>query len=470
MKRYSLRTMIVVRFALIVLVVVSLISIASNILISTQFEKYVGEQQSQKAEEMVYNLAPQYDCASKEWNLDYIHGFGMYALSEGYIIKVYDVDENTLWDAQNHDMTLCAQMMETISLRMQEKRPDLNSELVTRRFELKQGDMVIGFLDVSYYSPYYLNENDFQFIEALNRILAMVGSISLLGAVILGLIFANNFAKPISKTVEIAERISDGDYSIRFREGVRTKELLALSRAVNQMAESLEKQENLRKRLTTDIAHELRTPLANVSSYLEAIMEGVWEPTPERLQHCYDELERISKLVSDLERLKQVENENLQLHKTEEDLLELAQAIGRSFKKQVENKKLRCDISGEQAIVPVDRFRMQQVITNLVSNAVNYSNENGSIHILVENRENCGMIRVTDEGIGIAEEDLKMIFERFYRVDKSRSRQTGGSGIGLTIAKAIVQAHGGKILAESEVGKGSSFTVILPKSGFSNEI
>lgn len=463
MKHYSLRTMIAVRFALIVLAVIFLISIASNILINMQFEKYVEEQQGKKAEEMALNLSHQYDNASGEWNLDYIHGLGMYALNEGYIIKLYDVNEDILWDAQNHDMTLCSQMMDTISLRMQENRPELNGDFVTHRFDLKQGDTVIGFLDVSYYSPYSLNENDFRFIEALNRILAVVGIVSLTGTVIMGLIFANNLTKPISKTVEITKQISDGDYSIRFQEGVRAKELLELSRAVNQMAESLEEQENLRKRLTSDVAHELRTPLANVSSYLEAIMEGVWEPTPERLQNCYNELERISKLVSDLERLKQVENENLKLHKTDEDLLELAQTIVKSFEKQMADKKLHCTVSGEHSVVSVDLGRMQQVLTNLVSNAVKYSNENGNIQIVVENKEYVGIIQVKDEGIGIAKEDLKKIFERFYRTDKSRNRQNGGAGIGLTIAKAIVQAHGGKIFAESEACKGSSFVVVLPR-------
>ncbi|MBQ7841400.1 MAG: ATP-binding protein [Lachnospiraceae bacterium] len=463
MKHYSLRTMIAVRFALIVLAVIFLISIASNVLISMQFEKYVGEQQNKKAEEMALNLSHQYNNASGEWNLDYIHGIGMYALNEGYIIKLYDKNEGILWDAQNHDMTLCSQLMESITIRMQEKRPELDGDFVTHRFDLKQGKNVIGFLDVSYYSPYYLNENDFQFIEALNRILVVVGIVCLLGAVGMGMILANDIAKPIEKTVEITEMISVGDYSIRFGEDVRSRELSGLSRAVNQMAESLEEQENLRKRLTSDVAHELRTPLANVSSYLEAIIEGVWEPTPKRLKCCYDELERISKLVSDLERLKQVENENLKLYKTDEDLLKLVSSVVSNFAKQMEDRKLQCSVSGEHTVISVDAGRMQQVITNLVSNAVKYSDENGTIRITVENRENAAIIGIEDEGIGIDKEDLKLIFERFYRADKSRSRQTGGAGIGLTIANAIVKAHGGKISAESEVGHGSSFVVTLPK-------
>lgn len=464
MKHYSLRTMIAVRFALIVLAVVFLISIAANILIGRQFEKYVGEQQRKTAEELAQNISYQYDGASGEWNIDYIHGLGMYALNEGYIIKLYDDNGETVWDAEHHDMTLCARMMDTISVRMQEKRSDIQGEFVSHRVVLKQEDKEIGFLDISYYSPYYLTENDFQFMEALNRILIAVGIVSLLGAVIMGLILANSITKPIARTVKITKQISDGDYNIRFRDDVRTRELSGLVCAVNQMAESLEKQENMRKRLTSDVAHELRTPIANISSYLEAIIEGVWEPTPERLQNCYDELDRISKLVSDLERLRQVEYENLILHKTDVDLLELTQTVIRNFENRLVQKNLCCTVNGSSAVVSVDSDRMQQVVTNLVSNAVKYSNENGNIRVLIEDKKDFAAIRVEDDGIGIAEEDLNLIFERFYRTDKSRNRKTGGAGIGLTIAKTIVQAHGGSILVESKVGYGSRFTVVLPKT------
>lgn len=121
-------------------------------------------------------------------------------------------------------------------------------------------------------------------------------------------------------------------------------------------------------------------------------------------------------------------------------------------------------VTGETAIVPIDRNRMQQVITNLVSNAIKYSNDGGTVRVVIEDTDDSGMIHVEDSGIGIPQEDLKRIFERFYRTDKSRNRKTGGAGVGLAIAKTIVQAHKRKISAESEEGKGSRFTVVLPKT------
>lgn len=463
MKHRSLRTVIAVRFAFLVLTVIFLISIASNVLINRQFEKYIEEQQSIQAEELAQNLSYQYDSAAGEWNLDYIHGLGMYALDEGYITRLYDADEHILWDAEHHDMTLCHQMMDTITLRMKESRPDLEGHFVTRRFDLTQSGRTVGFLDVSYYTPYYLSENDFQFLAVLNRILVSVGIFSLPGAVLMGILLAGSITRPIQKTVDITKQISEGDYHIRFQDGVKPKEFLELARAVNQMAESLEAQETLQKRLTSDVAHELRTPLTNVSSYLETMMEGIWEPTHDRLKNCYDEIQRISRLVSDLERLRQTESENLKLQKTSVDLFSLARSVCSGFEAELAAKCLSCSVEGASAVVPADWERLYQVLSNLLSNAVKYSPEGGFILITVSDGTDAGTVSIRDNGPGIPKEDLPFLFERFYRVDKSRSRRTGGSGIGLTIARSIVQAHGGKITAESEKGKGSRFTVTLPK-------
>lgn len=171
----------------------------------------------------------------------------------------------------------------------------------------------------------------------------------------------------------------------------------------------------------------------------------------------------MTKLVSDLEKLRQAENENLKLQKTEVDLLELAETVVKGFETQLAEKNLRCTVTGTRTGVFVDRDRIQQVITNLISNAVKYSNENGTIRVVLKKESGDGIIQVEDEGIGIAQEDQKYIFERFYRTDQSRNRKTGGAGIGLAITKSIVQAHGGTITVESEVGHGSRFTVRLPE-------
>ncbi len=460
-QKRRLSTQLSAGIALLVLTTIFIISLAANLCINYQFEKYMEAQQKNRSKDIAEGLSRQYDADADEWNLDYIHGYGMYALNEGYILKVYDKNHNMVWDAENHDMTLCHQVMENIRLRMEENRPQLEGDFVTCRYDLEQSGERIGYAEVSYYSPYYMDEDDFHFLESLNQILFVIGILSIAGAVAAGMFLARRITKPITKTMELTREISEGNYTMRFESDIRTKELQDLTQSINHMANALEEQETLRKRLTTDVAHELRTPLTNVSTHLEMMIEGVWEPTPERLQNCYDEIGRITGLVSDLERLRQIESENLELKKEPVNLFSLAQEVCALFEAELGEKHLSCQVEGEAVLVDGDKQRLQQVVVNLLSNAVKFTGVGGRIHILVRNREEGAALVIEDNGIGIPKEDLPLIFERFYRTDYSRSRKSGGAGIGLTIAKAIAQAHGGSLTVESEEGKGSRFTLLL---------
>ena len=462
MKR-KISTQLAAGFAFIVLITVAVISVTANGLISRQFEQYVAQQRKMSSEQLAQSLSFQYHAEDGTWNVDYIHGLGMYALKDGYLIRLSDAEGQVIWDAENHDMTLCHQIMQDIRTQMSQRRPDLDGNFTTYRYDLKQNDEVIGYLDVSYYSPYYLNESDFRFLDSLNRILLVVGICAAAAAAAAGAVLAKSLSVPLLKVTEITRKISDGDYGARLEtENGQTQEIAALSGAVNHMAESLERQETLRRRLTSDVAHELRTPVANVSLNLEMMLDEVWEPTKDRLQSCYEELGRISGIISDLEKLRQMEAENMNLELEPVNLLELAQAVETAFEPDLKKKKLTCEVSGEAAAVMGDQRRLHQVIFNLVSNAVKYSTEGGSIQIRVKQEKHKAVLIVEDQGIGMAEEELPLIFERFYRTDLSRSRKTGGAGIGLAIVKAIVQAHQGTVTVTSKVGCGSRFTVTLP--------
>ena len=441
----------------------AVISVTANGLISHQFEQYVAQQRKMSSEQLAQSLSFQYHAEDGTWNVDYIHGLGMYALKDGYLIRLSDAEGQVIWDAENHDMTLCHQIMQDIRTQMSQRRPDLDGNFTTYRYDLKQNDEGIGYLDVSYYSPYYLNESDFRFLDSLNRILLVVGICAAVAAAAAGAVLAKSLSVPLLKVTEITRKISDGDYGARLEnENGQTQEIAALSGAVNHMAERLERQETLRRRLTSDVAHELRTPVANVSLNLEMMLDEVWEPTKDRLQSCYEELGRISGIISDLEKLRQMEAENMNLELEPVNLLELAQAVETAFEPDLKKKKLTCEVSGEAAAVMGDQRRLHQVIFNLVSNAVKYSTEGGSIQIRVKQEKHKAVLIVEDQGIGMAEEELPLIFERFYRTDLSRSRKTGGAGIGLAIVKAIVQAHQGTVTVTSKVGCGSRFTVTLP--------
>jgi signal transduction histidine kinase len=301
-----------------------------------------------------------------------------------------------------------------------------------------------------------------------------VAAFSVIFSVAMSFILARQISHPIVKAVSVTEQIAAGDYDIRFESTTKTTELHDLVEAVNHLADTLSKQEILRKQLTADVAHELRTPLTTLGTHLEAMTEGVWEPTPERLNSCHEEILRLGKMVSDLERLERTEADNLRLDKTETDLLALAHSVTDNFAGELSKKNLQLDLKGEAAIVPIDKDRITGVLGNLISNAVKYTPNGGSIRITVEDKDEAGILTIEDTGIGISAEDLPYIFERFYRADKSRTRSaaadtagtadtTGGAGIGLAIVKSVISAHDGEVTVQSEPGQGSRFTIRLPK-------
>ena len=462
MKKMRLKTTLSLIFALMVAITVLLVSVFSGIFINRQFEEYVRQTQQQEAADLAESIGSNYDEELGSFNIDYVHGMGMYALREGFILRLFDSNKNILWDAENHDMEQCHEVMDNIMHRMHEKMPELKGEFVTYSYDLKSGDELNGILEISYYTPYYLNENEFQFIRALNAILGLVGLVSIVIAAFLGVLIARRITDPISGVISATKKISEGDYSVRVDTNLKELETYELADSINTMAGVLKEQEYLRKQLTADIAHELRTPVTNISSYMEMMIDDVMEPTPERLQSCYDELSRLSGIIADLERLENAESDEIVLEKEKVDLYELSESIFNGFRTKFDEKKITSVIVGNRVNVFADRGRIGQVVANLISNAVKYTDEKGSITVSVDRDDDKAVLAIEDTGIGISEEDRMRVFERFYRTDKSRTRKTGGAGIGLSISKAIVTAHGGTICCESEPGVGSRFIVTLP--------
>lgn len=466
MRRMHLKTTLSLAFASIAALTVLLVSIFAGLFINRQFEEYVKKTQAEEAADLAESIGSNFDEGSGGFNIDYVHGMGMYALREGFIIRLYDADMNPLWDAENHDMELCHEVMDSIIDRMNEKMPQVNGDFVTYSYELKTGDKLNGVLEISYFTPYYLNENEFRFIRALNMILPVVGIVSIAAAAFLGILIARRITNPISGVISATKKISEGDYSVNVSTDYKLQETYELADAINMMAATLKEQEYLRKRMTADIAHELRTPVTNISSYMEVMIDDVMEPTTERLQSCYDELSRLSNLITDLQRLESAESDSIVKEKEDVDLYDLAGAILKGFTTQFAEKNIETELIGEEAYILADRGRIGQVVANLLSNAVKYTNDNGRITVMVKKDPEKGraVLTVEDTGIGISNEDRSRIFERFYRTDTSRTRKTGGAGIGLSISKAIVEAHNGTIICESEEGVGSRFIVSLPLS------
>jgi signal transduction histidine kinase len=239
-----------------------------------------------------------------------------------------------------------------------------------------------------------------------------------------------------------------------------------LAQAFNSMAGDLERTERLRQNMIADAAHELRTPLSNIRGYLEAIRDGIKRPDTDTIRSIDEEATLLSRLVDDLQALSLAEAGELKLNRQAEDIIKLIkQAVAaRQTQAVAKGVSIPTEVSQKLPSVNVDSHRIGQVLHNLLENAIAHTAKSGSIVVAAQKQDNWVKISVTDTGEGIPAEDLPSVFERFYRVDKSRTRATGGSGLGLTIAKRLVEVHGGKIEAQSELGKGSCFSFTLPVS------
>ena len=464
MKSKSLRSKLSLTYAMLALLLVGVISLLINYFFRIRFNDYVIAQQKQNNQNIVNLVNRQYDASTEKWNVGAVENIGMEALEQGIILKVKDLSGSTVWDATVHNNGLCVQMLRRMEQYTQSHNPYLKGGYVQNRYDLTENFKKIGEADIGYYGPYYYTSNDVTFLNGVNAILVIVGIVSLAVALLLGAVMSGRISGPISKAVRAASEISKGNFRQRIKEKSTTSEINQLTATVNDLAESLEKQQKLRKTMAADVSHELRTPLANLQSSLEAMIDGVWEPSGERLESCHEEILRLNRLVGDIENLERAEAENAVLNLTEFDVTELARRIAHNFEPDFYKKEVKLNLTGDAAVIRADRDKISQVITNLLSNALKYTPEEGRVDIGVKSAESTVTLSVGDNGAGIPPEDLPNIFERFYRADKSRNRRTGGSGLGLSITKAIVDAHKGKIDVTSEPGKGTMVTVSIPIS------
>lgn len=199
-----------------------------------------------------------------------------------------------------------------------------------------------------------------------------------------------------------------------------------------------------------------------MQAQLEAIMDGLWEPSQERLKSIYDELQRLNRLTVSIEDLSRCEGSKLRLNKSEVDLETVITTILTNFEKQLLDKDINLQVDIKHINIMIDKDKISQVIINIISNAIKYTSDKGEIFVRCFTKSDNVYISIKDSGIGISDEDKDYIFERFYRTDKSRARETGGVGIGLTISREIVKAHGGSINVYSKLDEGSNFVIKLP--------
>lgn len=417
-----------------------------NLVMNYSFNIYQDKVQKAEVQQIVDELMAAYDESRSGWDSGIWMLISHQAAVSDSIVRIYDKNHRLLWDTSQ--MGMHGQMNAGTALPI----------ILTK---IERDAQLLGTLE---YQP--INESSQslsqQFLRLFNTLLGAALIVVMIGTYLFSRYTAKSISQPLLQIKAAASRMREGDLSSRIEVTDHGTEIEEVGLALNHLAEGLEKQDKLRKMLTADVAHELRTPLATIQSHLEAFQDGIWEPTPDKLEVCHDQVLRVVQLIHDLENLAAVENPMVHLKKERVSLNEIVRQSLNTVSSQYAQNALTVNlVSNYEVWITGDRSRLVQVFDNLLSNAFKYT-PSGNVYIEITKEKAEGLVTITDSGLGIAEAELPYIFERFYRGDKSRNRKTGGAGIGLAVVKAIIDAHSGSIQVQSEVNTGTTVRVSLP--------
>ncbi|NMM61765.1 HAMP domain-containing histidine kinase [Clostridium sp. P21] len=460
MKKLSIGFLLAVVGAILISVFIS------NYMVGKKFNNYLLDEQKDKVNKIVATAQDLYDdkAGFSSFNKDELL---RYAVLEELYIQVKDTNGTVVFDSGNSHLqhkNMMESMMGNMMKGDMHKYSHMNlGEYKEETYPLIKNKKNIGRIVVGYFGTSYLNQGAITFKMTLNHSFILSGFIALIFGFGVSFILAKQLTKPLVRITKTANEMRKGNLAVRSQVKSETREIQELSASINYLAETLQNQEMLRKRMTSDMAHEIRTPLTTLKTHVEALLDGIWEPTEERFQVFYDEIERLINLVNKLQNLAKLEQVDLKLNSTKFNLSEeLKKSISSFEPLYLKNNYIIEAKIYKEIWVYMDRDKLKQIMHNLLSNSYKYLKSSGKV--VVELKEEEGIcIKVKDNGIGIPEKDLPYIFERFYRTDLSRTKNTGGSGIGLTITKSLVECHNGKISVESKEKEGSTFVVWFPK-------
>jgi two-component system sensor histidine kinase BaeS len=434
-------------------------------LLESHFADYVRERQESELEEYSTDLENLYQQnGTWEENSQAIQRVGRNALQQAVIVRIYDEEGQLLWQPSPSEEEDAKNKVQDHLLHMEQMVGGMESDYVQSRSPLYDGTEEIGMMEIQSVGPYAYTEHDALFISDMESKLVLVAFFSLLIPLFFALLVAKKLSSPIVTINDFTKEIAKGRYSSLSLEETGIREIDDLLVSVNDLSLQLQHQQKIRNRLSSDIAHEIRTPLTTLKGNIEAMIDGVWEISEERLYRCYEEVSRITRLIGEIDRINELESQESQLQKTTFDLTELAQQIVDNFQPMLVENKLNCSVSGDRVFISADRDKIHQVLTNLLANAIKFTPSGGRIDLYVSQSKGTTSFRIIDNGQGIPPDEVGQIFERFYMAEPSRNSKLGGQGIGLSIVKGIVNAHQGTISVDSIYGKGTTFTINLPKA------
>ncbi|GFZ33879.1 two-component sensor histidine kinase [Clostridium zeae] len=452
----SIRRKLSIMFFICSLAAILLITAFVNLTITKKFDDYMVDTQNKRYERIVSYFQEIYKREGK-WSKD--SGIEMMheAYMGSYCLTLLDSNEKTIWGMDANDIKN--------NLHFNTMKVKDTGVYTSKRFPIEVDNKKVGYVDIGQYSSVLLSEEDVNFKSSINKSIIASGLITLIIVIIISLYFSKQFSRPIKEVSTMSVSLSKGNFDTKSVTRSNIKELENLRTSVNILAGKLKQQDMLRKRLVSDISHEIRTPLNILQNNLEAMIDGIFPVTDDRLKDLNDEVIRFGKLLNNLELLKQFESESIKANFETVDINQILKSICEDFYMEAQNQGVHIDYSvqkNQQYYITGDKDKLRQVFINIISNSIKFSENNGNISINMYPKDQKIIVEIKDNGIGIKEEDLPFIFERLYRGDKSRN-EIKGNGIGLTIVKNILDLHLADIEVESKEEKGTKFTVYFDR-------
>lgn len=455
MKSFSIRTKFILAFIAVGLLAIALVGLFTSFVSNQQFESLVQDRMITELSNTIVN---------------YYETYGTLLGIEKYLSKHTSEIFSDNQKPVRIDIIL-ALPDERVLLGSESYLPGslLTGAALRNATEIISNNETIAYLLIED-PPFLPNPEEQRYIDRTNRALLYASLIAIALAVALGLIFTQTLLKPLSNLNDAMDKMKQGD----LEQVVPSKskdELGEVIEGFNQMSSALAASNARRDQMTADIAHELRSPLTVINGYLEAIQDGSLEASPARLGIIQQEVNQLNRLVTDLRTLALADSGQLEITKAEIDLETLFQHLLNAHILQTQSKEIKLLFTQSPMLKRIfaDEGRILQILSNLINNAIRHTNEGGAITVSGEAGNDSAVISVTDSGKGIPEKEIDFVFDRFYRVDPSRQSASGESGLGLSIVKAIVEAHDGLVSVESEVGKGTTFSFTLPSGPTSQE-
>lgn len=431
-----------------------LTALAVNLAVSGLLQGYFQQRQSAQREDVLSALAASYR-AHGTWDQADLDAVGVSVAMSGGTLSVEDASGRVVWQSSASEtggmqgmMQSGGGMMGQAALGPEERLPVIvNGDRV--------GTAILRLPQAGLAAP------DSSFRDAVNRTLLLTGAFVAALAVLIGVLLARRATVPVRRLTAAAEAWGRGerDRRVRYAAG---DEFGAMAASFDRMADSLEDQERLRRVFAGEVAHELRTPLMILRGQVEAMQDGVMERDDAGLASMHEEVDRLGRMVADLEVLASADAARFTLRVAPLDLAELAAGVVAEFRPHFTERALRLEVPPGPLVVDGDATRLRQVLGNLLSNALRFTPEGGSVLVHISAGGSTAVVEVSDSGPGIPGDELPHVFDRFFR---GRHAGEAGSGIGLAVVDELVRAHGGSVSAGNLPGGGAVFTVILPQAG-----